>query len=179
MTVDERVILPMLVTIFHALQLPYYRSSPSSRPSVMVSRIPWKWLDLSQLTRKRLFEEMGAHLLRRRYRVRKIVSDAGWVSASTGLFDETMITVKWIPTWRKVYQFNTSRKQIRMKLWQLPLRGGWRRWKTVVSMYWRSCLSRIFEKLECDWIPNIWKCHDGGPKDVWSIIRRAPIIWKL
>ena len=39
-TADERVILPMLATIFHTLQLPYYSSSPSSRPSVMVSRIP-------------------------------------------------------------------------------------------------------------------------------------------
>ena len=38
--VDERVILLVLATVFHALQLPYYHSSPSSQPSVMVSRIP-------------------------------------------------------------------------------------------------------------------------------------------
>ena len=77
----------------------------------MVSRIPWKRLDLCQLIRNRLFEENGAQPSHGRYRAGEIVSDAGRASASGGFVEETMITVKWIPTWRKVYQHNTSRKQ--------------------------------------------------------------------
>ena len=101
----------MLATVFQALQLPYHRSSPISRPSVVVSRLPRKRLDLCQLIRERFFEENGAQPSHGHYRAGKTVSDAGRASASRGFGEETMITVKWIPTWRKVYQYNTGRKQ--------------------------------------------------------------------
>ena len=119
-TSGQRVILPMLAKFFYTLQLPYYRSSPNSRPFVMVSRISRKRLDLSQVDQKRLFEENGAQPSHGHYRAREIVSDADRASASTGFIEETMNTVKWIPTWRKVYQHNTSRKQSCVRVCQLP-----------------------------------------------------------
>ena len=94
-TVDERVVLMILATVF----LLY---------NFRMSRTLWKWLDLSQLTRKGLSEVIAAQPPHGRCRVQKVVPDAGRASASTGFLHEIMITVKWIPTWRKVYQYNTG-----------------------------------------------------------------------